>query len=213
MDGKTYGLPDMDWHQTVADFYLLYDIKDKHPRAGRMFNALVQDLDTLLQEYLLIACGGESRHVTRLDVMYPTRKANGVMVPERTPTDRTVAWTYYRLLSKSIAAEDLLFSLRALFNIRRFWQTGLGGQRWAKIAEVGLLRVRGELSPIAFVDQCFSLVHNGTIFLNKGWNFSPALLSVMLTLAMRGDLKALAPFAREGVRSLWEQVVVSPGAP
>lgn len=52
-----------------------------------------------------------------------------------------------------------------------FWRMqgggGVGGLKWADAAEVGLRYVKGELTPMVFVDLAFNLQHNNAILFTK----------------------------------------------
>jgi hypothetical protein len=65
---------------------------------------------------------------------------------------------------------DLLPKLVYVFN-HYAWGGSYGGKKWGKIAETASLYFRPEFRtvPVAFVDHCVDLAHNGGLAFNKGY--------------------------------------------
>ncbi len=45
------------------------------------------------------------------------------------------------------------------------WNSGFGGKQWEQIAKTALMRLKGEIDPVTFIDTAFNIQHhNGHIF-------------------------------------------------
>jgi pyruvate,orthophosphate dikinase len=69
-----------------------------------------------------------------------------------------------------LTISEVLKSLSVIFDTDHF-ESGYGGEPWAKIAEHALKFVKGEINAEVFVDQAFSLEHNGGQIFNKALIF------------------------------------------
>ena len=69
-----------------------------------------------------------------------------------------------------ITVKDFLQSLKTLFTVD-FFSSNYGGKPWANITEHALKFVTGEINPEVFIDQAFSLEHNGGQIFNKALIF------------------------------------------
>lgn len=69
---------------------------------------------------------------------------------------------------------DLLPKLAHAFNHYSWSAGGYGGKKWGKIATSAALYFKPEFRtcPIAFVDHCFDLAHNGNLAFDKGYILS-----------------------------------------
>ena len=72
-----------------------------------------------------------------------------------------------------LTVHDMLVSVKAIFDYNNFSSSSYGGKAWANIAEHGVKFVEGKLNAEVFVDQAFSLEHNGGQIFNKKIMFKP----------------------------------------
>lgn len=71
----------------------------------------------------------------------------------------------------NIKVEEFLKTISMIFERDNF-ESGFGGEPWKNIAEHGLKFAKGELNAEVFVDQAFSLEHNGGCMFNKSTIFN-----------------------------------------
>lgn len=229
-DSAEEAWPDMrcdevDPVQRAADFYLLSAITSRclnaqsgpdgtlpepsvmevltwHPElTGAIMEAemqlaeLVDDTDRSFRAYIDMACGGELRHHNTVG----GKHLNG---------NRGLAWIAWRSLREVRGAEALMDAYW-LFN--DFTKGGYGGPLWAGAAELLYKRLTGKITKTVFVDQTFSLVHNGGVFLNKKhWNVKNGksleyLRSYLLPAQARDDWQTMLDIASPATRQLWRE--------
>ena len=197
------GLQQMNLMAEAASWYLLFDLKDRHPLAARMFDAQTAQLDETFTRYAFAACYGELRHLYSEDhLVPPLDPAVTEYLRRNRRSSRSTAFGSVKLLWED--GERVMLMKEALRAFRKgHWRHGYGGMPWATIAEAWLRRAKGEDSAVIWVDSCWSLQHNSTVFLDKAWLVSHGLQKI-LDYKMEGRLDLIAPFAKEGVRALWE---------
>lgn len=113
---------------------------------------IVRRADSLFQDYVFAAIGGEVRH-------------HGA-VRGSVPGGRESCWDYWFAMGDTIGREVLTQDCVDIFGDGS-WDSGYGGWAWEQIARVLLARLDGSLDARTFVDRVFSLQHNGGSLLDK----------------------------------------------
>lgn len=160
----------IDICQSAADFYLLKAMSaagavysdaeinmDSFLRyfrheAETLLSALTLRLDATFRGYVDMIIGGELRH---------HRAASTSTLKN---TDRSSAWGEWYAI-RSAAGVSALSDAETLFV--DFHSTSYGGEAWARIARTLRERLQGKRSAAQFVDNVFSLEHNGGCLFDK----------------------------------------------
>jgi len=167
-----------------SNFYLLYElVENRGVEACRFdFKLLKNQLDYIFQRYILYVSARESRHVYT-DMAYPPDMVTETEddFPEVTQVASTLTggidkeafgiedvprhiFRTYKNTKKDIIR--YCRDLTALFS-NGYWDTDFGGDSWAKITNLLIRRLEGNLSKALFVDYCWHTEHNSAHFLNK----------------------------------------------
>ena len=94
------------------------------------------------------------------------------------------AWLEYYRKFKSPYFWDAAIRIFSITNKEcKGWISGYGGKNYAMIAAV--MREYGRLSPVTFVDHCFSLVHHSAMFIYK--LATPPVEDYLVRCFLRGD--------------------------
>lgn len=163
--------------------------------AQQRLDELVDDTDRSFKAYIDMACGGELRH-------------HGKVCGKHLNASRSLAWIAWRSL-REVRGPEALMDAYWLFN--DFTQGGYGGPLWAGAAELLYKRITGKISKTVFVDQTFSLVHNGGVFLNKQhWNIKSGkdlsyLQKYLLPAQSRDNWQVMCDVASPSTRRLWRE--------
>lgn len=163
----------LDPVQSMADFYLCDYVetvlsmgfkygtsnyngtRDAHQlrtSAQNFQRHIVRRADTLFQDYVFAAIGGEVRH-------------HG-SISGSIPGGRESCWDYWHAMGESIGRETLTADCVRIFGDGS-WDSGYGGYAWETIARTLQGRLQGRLDARTFVDRVFSLQHNGGSLLDK----------------------------------------------
>lgn len=165
--------------------------------ARHRLHVLTDEIDLVFREYIDMACGGEVRH-------HPSVGKEGVL-----HQSRTVAWAQWRDIRRVVGTQALL-DMEALFlDYNDGGGGGIAGPRWANAARLLHSRLTGKLTKELFVDQTFSLVHNGGVFLNKlGWKCGDQLTDmqgVVLPAQAKDDYDTILDYASPEAAALWAE--------
>ena len=134
---------------------------------------IIHDLKKFFMDYIFIACVGEARHVYNCS-------AHDGFIPEWLPVDtkkeycsREDLWSYgYYLLElcktnpSQYNFESFCKDLYRVFDENE-WHSSYGGAKWANIIGHLCRYLNGEMQDLNFVDLSISLVHNGSLFVDK----------------------------------------------
>jgi len=164
-------------HQFLIDCYLLSALLREYevPEVKQQHDEMYRKVAGVFALYLLLATTREARHsrhqrqtaqnvVAAMARIEAILKINLLSLDFR-PTIRNVCVQAVKAMSSKQLAEytaDLLTIFR-----KGRWHAGYGGDAWAKITETLLLYLRGEISPVVFVDAVFDLRHNGGRLFDK----------------------------------------------
>lgn len=122
-------------------------------RASKLAQKLiVQKCDSLFQDYVFAAIGGEVRH-------------HG-SVRGSVPAGRESMWDYWHAMGETIGRDVLTDDCIGIFG-DVYWASGYGGKSWETISKTLAMRLDRRLDARSFVDRVFSLQHNGGSLLNK----------------------------------------------
>jgi len=122
-----------------------------------------EELAVKMSNYVLCSCFGEARHYAScLDSMSDVLKA---LWNTRRIVTRSGFWKVAWELAQKNGRENILEDLVWLFH-QNGWSSGIGGQKWAYIAKLGLEFERGVYTRRMFIDAIVNAVHNG------GWAFN-----------------------------------------
>lgn len=163
--------------------------------AQRQLNDLVDDTDRSFVDYIDMACGGELRHHPRVGGKHLN-------------SNRAKSWIAWKSL-REIRGVEALMDAFWLFN--DFTSGGYGGPLWAGAAQLLHSRLTNKITKTVFVDQAFSLVHNGGVFLNKQhWKIGNGkdlefLRRQLLPAQSRDDWQVMCDVASREVRELWRE--------
>lgn len=166
---------------TAADFYMLEYITSLPTFSGapNRESILARQrilVDTTVKQfaaYTDMAIGGEARHArNRTSIMKNGAKPLVASLTDSANTfkmssNRHQAWLGWR----TFRMRHGVMALRWLVHLFRLpgWPSGIGGQKWGRIANTLLLYETGKMPAKVFVDTCFSLHHNGGSYFNKLW--------------------------------------------
>lgn len=134
---------------------------------------IIHDLKKFFMDYIFIACVGEARHVYNCS-------AHDGFIPEWLPVNtkkeycsREDLWSYgYYLLElcktnpSQYNFESFCKDLYRVFDENE-WHSSYGGAKWANIIGHLCRYLNGEMQDLNFVDLSISLVHNGSLFVDK----------------------------------------------
>lgn len=155
----------------------------------RLFQ-VTEEADRCFTEYIDMACGGELRH---------HKKVGGTFLN----SSRVIAWANWRDVRDLVGLQALLDMAVMFEDIEK---GGIGGKKWADAARLLHSRLSGRLNKTTFVDQTFSLVHNGGVFLNKReWknNRLDALQGILLPAQAQDDYSTLLSYASDDTKEVW----------
>lgn len=120
--------------------------------------------------YILLICGRESRHcphgASTISKVTPKvhPKVQGLILKIRGTNNNLVERVTLNSDLKGLTMREYLSSMKHVFKSSGF-SGGFGGLAWAKIANIALMFVEGEISTEVFYDSAWSARHNnGTIF-------------------------------------------------
>jgi len=127
------------------------DLAPEERDAEDRFFQLIIFLDRLFCDYVEMACGGELRHHTACG-------------GKSLSTHRRTAWADWKWIHEQLGHQALLDGAD-LFD--QFPGGAFGGARWAHALRLLHKRLTNQITAITYIDQVFTLVHNGGVFLNK----------------------------------------------
>uniref|UniRef100_A0A6H1ZGA9 Uncharacterized protein n=1 Tax=viral metagenome TaxID=1070528 RepID=A0A6H1ZGA9_9ZZZZ len=180
----------------AADFYVLVALTVDYPNDARPKYALVEKVGYLADQfarYIDMAIGGELRHApSELDEC----DFEGYKIPKT--AHRGAAWAKW----KDIREEKGIQALKGAWNIFSApgWGDSYGGESWARVANALIQYESGEWSPQMFVDQVFSIRHNGGPVFDKIWNLG--YLEFILNDAQHARILNIVQRASDGVKNL-----------
>ncbi len=169
-------------------------------REARMLqNQLIDEADLVFREYIDMACGGELRH-------HPSVGHKGVL-----NGNRSTAWAQWRDVRDLVGVQAIL-DMAELFIDCNATTGGVCGQRWRSAAMLLYARLTGKVPPKVFVDQVFTLVHNGGVFLNKlEWkgNHLGILQGTVLPAQAADDWPTLLDYASPTAQEVWAEAWIA----
>lgn len=219
----------MDVSSKAALFYLLYTRSIRgDKRATDELEFFIAKLGRHIKNYLDLAAGGELRHMLNdnytwnASMKFPEDvKAeafdNDWVYIDKTGmlalrgfkvskagmglTSRSQAWIKWKAVREQagIAALDWCILQHCLST-----RGGFGGALWANCANLVRKLELGQVSTIFFVDQAFSLQHNGGAIFNKMWSINN--LQQVLDLAFRGEAEKLERFLHNEDLDQWKKM-------
>lgn len=176
----------LGWYPEYSGAFMEADVK---------LAELIDDTDRSFCAYIDMACGGELRHHPNVGHKHLS-------------SNRAAAWVAWRSL-REVRGTEALMDAFWLFN--DFTQGGYGGPLWAGAAQLLHKRLTGQITKAVFVDQTFSLVHNGGVFLNKKhWKIKGGkqldyLQKYLLPAQARDDWQTMLDVASTDTRRLWRE--------
>lgn len=160
-----------------------------------LLNQVITEADLVFREYIDMACGGELRH-------HPSIGPKDVL-----SGSRSRAWAQWRDVRDLVGVRALL-DMAELFVDCNATTGGVCGQKWQQAALLLHSRLTGKVKPEVFVDQVFSLVHNGGVFLNKReWknNRLNLLQGSILPAQALDDFNTLLDYASPTAVEVWDE--------
>jgi hypothetical protein len=211
------GLKPMIWEHEVADFYLLLDLKrrehlEDNAWLGIAFEQKKDFLLSQLEPYTRMVIGGEIRHaLTRSGpgksrIEFHLTEIHGAncqpfidWLESLNGKKRYQAWESW-IEFHAKYKPDCTAWVRDVYNMT--WPGGgMGGKSWGRIADTLWLYETGQLDEVLFIDQCFSLQHNGGFYLNKVWAVPHTCI---FEYQHRSDMGALRLLASDYIRNLYD---------
>ncbi len=206
---ERWGLPErVNLVPLAADFYLLYELSLDNMDDGR-FQAWLDDNLSLFVNYTDMVVGGELRHASGIlddDEQTPLTKA---IKSTFRRSERGEAWLAWYDFRKEHGKQALEWATNIFntFTAGKSGDYGYGGPKWASISDALLMLEAGTISPVAFVDMCWGLEHNGGCYFSKlPWQ---AEVQEVLDANLRGRTDTVLEYATEDVRKLYETEVES----
>jgi hypothetical protein len=211
---------DSDPPQDMADFYLLeyvihatqgasYRTRRKqyalHKAAVKAQDAIVERLDTVFRDYGIEALAGEASYHRNV----------------QTPI-WILDWVKGAIGEGIMSRAEFAHDVMELFDDPKMWptKTAFGGLKWGQCARTLWKRETGQLTPKLFVDQTFSLQHNGGSYLNKvNWGYFNEASADVYSMIKIGNAHHANPtmfnyllnIASRPVRRLYELLLSVPG--
>ena len=188
--------PDMNLKRTAADFYLLMDLNIDEEDEGR-FQELMDWLLPQFIRYTDMAVGGELRHAANMlksGSKCPLPLAMALNTG-KIPQGRHEAWKAWKFFRKTHGSQALRW---AQITFPRFKSNAFGGKPWANIANILWQYETGALTPVAFVDTCWGLEHNGGCYFDKAWTVSN--MKEILDANLHQNFALLRSYASPSVR-------------
>lgn len=176
------------WEQNlipkIAEFYLTESLRVQPPTDNLSFspyyraniskvteerqNALDQ-LEDFFKKYIFLACLGEARYRSKYDITgkeyaWIPKGCSGM-------SSRNSAWTKgYKIYLANENKDKLLeksMVLYELFDRSEWGDCSYGGRKWRNIINHLIEYLSGNIDKLTFVDTAVSLVHNGSLFVDK----------------------------------------------
>lgn len=212
--------PMLDLTRAAADYYLLAlmdSIQDKALAAvvKPLLNAHLMFMDTQFQRYLHMAVGGELRHARRHYNGPWTKFAPeivGLFKNASMKGGRHDAWHVWKSFVETHGWEKTAGWAAQVFNAGH-WPPSFGGKNWGNVAVTLHRRLKGEITPLVFVDTTLGLQHNtGCVFNKKvGWSYTG--LQKVLDAGRQVDfdkaqpMQVLVDYASDVTTTLLEKVL------
>ncbi len=137
-----------------ADFYTLADMAKNNIQYKRALSEYSSVVAKEMAVYLDAAVGGEARHM----------RPNGFMGMNGNQLSRTLARKEWREIRIKGGMEPLHKLVKAYHDYDK-WGSSFGGKQWARITELLVAYLEGQITPTIFVDLAFDLEHNcGGVF-------------------------------------------------
>jgi translation initiation factor 2 beta subunit (eIF-2beta)/eIF-5 len=126
-------------------------------------------LEKFFITYIFITCAGEARHIHRNDYGCRFKSSVPDWIRGGVPQSRNFIWAYaYEIVTQKSTEELLKYCDDLYILFTKFkWEGGYGGIKWGKIIKHLIDYLNGKKNKKVFIDQAVSLVHNGSIFLDK----------------------------------------------
>ena len=189
-----------------ADFYLLERMNaDNFDLAIPVYRDLCLDLSQEFSHYLDFAIGGELRHLRYTQPEFSDDLNEYITFAAEQAYGRRrcwVGWWGMRARHTSAQHRALLREGTEIFGDYDYWDGGFGGENWQLVGKVLLDYLEGVLKPSLFIDRCWTLRHNNNFVFDKA--YAEYGLKQMLTLQAEDKYEALACYADDEVRRLWE---------
>jgi hypothetical protein len=184
-DWPMESLGPVDVVNRLSNFYILADLSLDHSDLVPIWRDYGRELAENFINYIVFASMGECRYTTTKTIRSDGRRwtetkkeavAKGILRDEGSLVLRIIGRTKssssrYKVWEKTVNAleffpkEVLLEGCRQLFSLP--WEPSYGGGSWARIAEVGLNYLAGNITPNMLVDILVDIIHNGGWALNK----------------------------------------------
>lgn len=213
----------------AALFYLLYTRTLRgDQKAKDELDFYIAELAPIISRYLDMAAAGELRHMLREGYTWKDGVApkdveeqawkekhvkkdsgghlllnvtNSVANANMKTDNRTLAWIHWRAIREESPIGSLNWCIMQHCLSQR---GGFGGALWANCANLVRKRELGEVSDVFFVDQAFSLQHNGGAIFNKLWDVNH--LQHVLDFAFRGEVEKLPKYLLKEDALRWRKV-------
>ena len=212
--------PMLDLTRAAADYYLLAlmdSLQDKklNKVLKPKLEAHLEFMDTQFQRYLHMAVGGELRHARRYYNGLWTAFAPeivGLFKNTSMKGGRHDAWHVWRAFVETHGWEKTAGWAAQVFNAGH-WSASFGGKNWGNVAVTLHRRLKGEITPLVFVDTTLGLQHNtGCVFNKKvGWSYTG--LQKVLDAGRQVDfdkaqpMQVLVDYASDVTTTLLEKVL------
>jgi len=176
--------------RVAAQFYWLEYLAYQAPHFKPRFQKFAEFLAGIFSRYIDMAIGGELRYGRST-----CKNSNEVMprIDERiSPApSRGTAWAAWYELRQELGDSILEEAEDALLN-GQWHNSAIGGPAWGKCVSLLRMYLNEDIPPAVFVDQAFSLEHNGGYIFNKLWDVTN--LDSVLTCKFNGELDKMLKF-------------------
>ncbi len=204
---EEWGLPQgLNLVPLAADFYLLYELSLDGLDEGR-FRAWMDENLPIFKNYTDMVIGGEIRHAPshflNKHKALPESPLRTLLEDELGGIERTSAWEAWYEFRQEHGTK----ALEWITEVYNKWPSavgqGYGGRAWASISDALWMLETGITSPVAFVDMCWGLQHNGGTYFNKlDWLYN---VESVLTANLREDTTTVLRYATSEVQRLYEE--------
>lgn len=158
--------------QSFGEFYLLeaiasgaflnprtpysYELNRVKEEALQRLSQMVARLEPIFLAYFRMVIWGEARYHKAIQAEF---SGNGLH-----SYSRTYGWFMTTKIEEIVGVESYLDAI-VLFN--QLGRGGVGGRKWANIAQTVYDRMSGKYDAFTFMDRAFHLQHNGGVAFNK----------------------------------------------
>lgn len=149
--------------------YVTKDLYDKGEITKEIYDANIGELAYILSAYFYLICCGEARHIhnhsgyngSYNEVFATQLQENGIKIPPKgvsVQRETFIAGYILQPINIQMAAKAMEVVTKCFY--QGAWSSSYGGKKWGVIAEILLNYLKGDFTPILFIDAIMNCQHN-----------------------------------------------------